>query len=155
MCYIGNPWMAPGEFVSVLNFMKKKKKYAHFAEMGLFYFCFCFLSNLMTPRRFLNTHLGASLGITDDSDGKEPTCSARDLGLTPGSGRGPGEGNGYPLYCSCLENSMDRRARQACVHGVTQSWTQQSNYHTRAYIPTSSSVLITQHLHWNNLSSSP
>ena len=73
---------------------KKKNKYAHFAEMGLFYFWFCFLANLMTPRRFLNTHLGASLGIADGSDGKEPTCSATDLGLTPGSGRAPGEGNG-------------------------------------------------------------
>ena len=59
-----------------------------------FIFVFVFLSNLMTPRRFLNTHLGASLGIADGSDGKEPTCSATDLGLTPGSGRAPGEGNG-------------------------------------------------------------
>ena len=45
------------------------------------------------------------------SDGKESTCySAGDLGLIPGSGRFPGEGNGYPLQYSCLQNSMDRGA---------------------------------------------
>ena len=41
----------------------------------------------------------------------------------PGSGRPPGEGNGNPLQCSCLENPMDRGAWQATVHGVTKSWT--------------------------------
>jgi len=37
-------------------------------------------------------------------------CNAGDLGLIPGSGRSPGEGNGNPLWYSCLENSMDRGA---------------------------------------------
>ena len=46
-----------------------------------------------------------------------------DLGFMPGSGRSPGEGNGYPLLYSCLENSMDREAWQATVHWVAQSWT--------------------------------
>ena len=41
------------------------------------------------------------------SDGKESVCNAGDPGLTPGSGRSPGEGNGYPLLYSFLENSMD------------------------------------------------
>ena len=41
------------------------------------------------------------------SDGKESTCNARDLGLIPGSGRSPGEGNGNPLQYSCLGNCMD------------------------------------------------
>ena len=49
----------------------------------------------------------------------------RDLGLIPECGRSPGEGNGYPLQDSCLENSMDRGAWLATVHGVTKSWTQQ------------------------------
>ena len=40
--------------------------------------------------------------------------------LIPGSGRHPGEGNGNPLQCSCLGNSMDRGAWQATVHGVTK-----------------------------------
>ena len=42
------------------------------------------------------------------SDGKAFAYSARDLGLIPGSGRSPGEGKGYPLQYSCLENSTDR-----------------------------------------------
>ena len=48
-------------------------------------------------------------------------------GLIPGSGRSPGEGNGYPLQCSCLENPKDRGAWGATVHGVTESDT---NTHT-------------------------
>ena len=43
-----------------------------------------------------------------NSDGKESTFSAGDLGLTPGLGRSPGEGKGYPLQYSVLEKSMDR-----------------------------------------------
>ena len=41
------------------------------------------------------------------SDGKESACNEGDLGPIPGSGRSPGEGNGNPLQCSCLENSTD------------------------------------------------
>ena len=41
------------------------------------------------------------------SDGKESACNAGDLGSNPGLGRSPGEGNGYPLQCSGLENSMN------------------------------------------------
>ena len=48
--------------------------------------------------------------------------NAGDLGLIPGLGRSPGEGNGYPLQYCCLENSMGRGAWQATVHGVTKSW---------------------------------
>ena len=47
-------------------------------------------------------------------------CNAGDAGSIPGSGRSPGEGNGNPLQYSCLENSMDRGARQATVHGVAR-----------------------------------
>ena len=61
------------------------------------------------------------------SDGKESACNARNGGSIPGSGRYPGEGNGNPLQYSCLENSMDRGARQATVHGVAESWTRLSN----------------------------
>ena len=42
----------------------------------------------------------------------------RDLGLIPGLGRSPGEGNGNPFQYSCLENFMDRGAEQATVHGL-------------------------------------
>ena len=54
-------------------------------------------------------------------DSKESACNVGDPGLIPKSGRSPGEGNGNPLQYSCLENSMDRRARQAAVHGVSKS----------------------------------
>ena len=50
--------------------------------------------------------------------------TAGDKGSTPGSGRTPGGGNGYPLQYSCLENPMDRGAWQATVHRVTKSQTQ-------------------------------
>ena len=41
----------------------------------------------------------------------------------PGLGRSPGDGKGYPFQYSCLENSMDRGAWQATVHGIAKSWT--------------------------------
>ena len=49
----------------------------------------------------------------------------QDLGLIPGLGRSPGEGEGYPLQYSGLENSMD-----CIIHGVTNSWTQLSDFHS-------------------------
>ena len=48
---------------------------------------------------------------------------AGDVGSNPGSGRSPGEGNGNPLQCSCLENPRDGGAWWAAVYGVAQSWT--------------------------------
>ena len=57
------------------------------------------------------------------SDGKESACNVGDPGLIPGLGRSLGEGNGNPLQYSCLENSMDRGAWRAIVHGVTRNWT--------------------------------
>ena len=51
-----------------------------------------------------------------------------DLGLIPGSGRPPGEGNGTPLQYSCLENPMDGGTWWAAVHGVTKSRTRLSNF---------------------------
>ena len=58
------------------------------------------------------------MGFSSDSDGKESTCSVGDLGLIPGLGRSPGEEISYPLQYCGLENSMDRGAWQATVHGV-------------------------------------
>ena len=63
------------------------------------------------------------LGFPRGSDGKESACSAGDLGLIPGLGRSPGEGNIYPLQYSCLEDAMDRGAWQAIVHGAAKSQT--------------------------------
>ena len=53
------------------------------------------------------------MGFPGGSDSKEPACNAGDWGLIPGWGRSAGEGNGYPLQYSCLENSIDRGAWQA------------------------------------------
>ena len=52
------------------------------------------------------------------SDGKESACNAGDLGSIPGLGKSPGEGEGYPLQYSGLENSMDR-----IIHEVIESRT--------------------------------
>ena len=51
---------------------------------------------------------------------KNPPANAGDVGLIPGLGRSPGEGNGNPLQYSCLENRMDRGAWQATVHGIAK-----------------------------------
>ena len=61
--------------------------------------------------------------FSGDSDGKESACNEGDPGSIPGLGRSPGEANGNTLQYSCLENSMDRGAWQATVHGVTKSRT--------------------------------
>ena len=52
-----------------------------------------------------------------------PQVNAGDMGLIPGSGTAPGEGNGYPLEYSCLGSSMDRGTWWSAVHGVPKSWT--------------------------------
>ena len=63
------------------------------------------------------------LGFSGGSDGKESACNVGDLDSIPGLGGSPGEGNGYLLQYSCLENPMDRGAWRAIVHGVAESWT--------------------------------
>ena len=68
---------------------------------------------------FLPVSFTPSLG---GSDGKESAYNVGDLALIPGSGRSPGEGNGYLLQHSCLENSMHRGAWRATVHRVPKSW---------------------------------
>ena len=68
------------------------------------------------------------LGFPGGSDGKEFTCNVGDLDSIPGLGRSLGEGNGYPLQYSGLENSMDRGAWQATVHAVAKSRTQLNDF---------------------------
>ena len=60
-------------------------------------------------------------------DGKEHACNVGDSGSIPGFGRSPGEGNGYPLQYSCLEDSMDREPWRGTAHGFAKSWTQLSD----------------------------
>ena len=64
------------------------------------------------------------VGFSCGSVGKESACSVADLGSIPGLGRSPGEGKGYPLQYSGLENSMD-----CIVSGVAKSWTPRSSFH--------------------------
>ena len=61
------------------------------------------------------------LGFSADSDGKESTCNAGDLGSIPESRRFPEESNGYPFQYSCVENPMPKGAWQATIHRVTKS----------------------------------
>ena len=70
-------------------------------------------------------------GFPGGSDGKESIYNAEDLDSVPGLGLSPGEGNGYPLQYSGLENSMDRGAWQATVRGVAKSQTQLSDLKKR------------------------
>ena len=63
-------------------------------------------------------------GFPGGSAGIESTCNVGDLGLIPGLGRSPGEGKGYPLQYSGLENSMD-----CTVRGIAKSQTQLSHFH--------------------------
>ena len=58
---------------------------------------------------------------------KNPPANAGDVGSIPGLGRSPGEGIGNPLQYSCLDNSMDKGAWQAIVHGVAKSETRLSD----------------------------
>ena len=61
------------------------------------------------------------MGLPGGSDSRESACGAGDLDSVSGSGRSPGEENGYPLQDSCLQNPVDRGGWQAIVHGVTKS----------------------------------
>ena len=60
-------------------------------------------------------------GFPSGSDSKESACNSRDLGVISGSGRSPGEENSYSLQYPCLENTMDRGAWRATVHGVAKN----------------------------------
>ena len=83
---------------------------------------------LKTCWRIVRLPTPVYLGFPCGSAGKESAHNMGDLGLIPRLGRSPGEGKGYPLQYSCLENPMDRGAWWAAVHGVTEGRTQLSNF---------------------------
>ena len=96
----------------------------------------CIRIEPVIPTYFLGegiTYGYEELGFPGSSAGKESACNAgnheSDLRSIPGLERSPGEGNSYTVQYSGLENSMDRGAWQATVHGVTKSQTQLSNLH--------------------------
>ena len=68
-------------------------------------------------------HIHSFQVFPGSSDGKGSACNVRDMGSIPGLGRSPGEGKGYPLQYSGLDNSMDCRA-----HGVAKSQTQLNDF---------------------------
>ena len=72
----------------------------------------------MDLKKMVDGVLKEAGGFPHSSVGKESACNAGDLGLISGLGRSPGEGKGYPLQYSGLENSTD-----CIVHGVAESWT--------------------------------
>ena len=72
-------------------------------------------------------------GLPGGSVSEEYVCNVGDLRLIPGLGRSPGEGNGYPLQYSHLENSMKRGDWQAIDNGVAKSQTRPSDFHMCVY----------------------
>ena len=88
--------------------------------------------------RLIKVVLLNNKGFPGGASGKEPPCQwrdIRDVGLIPGLGRSPGEGNGKPFQHSCLENPKDRGAWWAMVHRVAKSWTQLKQLSTHACTP--------------------
>ena len=87
----------------------KSKNLKQFESVYLCLFCFFGIILMFT---ILLIYFGGIrlmfLGFPVGLDSKESACNAGDLGLNPGSGRSPEEGNGNPLQYSCLKNSMDR-----------------------------------------------
>ena len=83
--------------------------------------CTQVMSVNVVKHRINYRHIMMREGFPCGSAGKETACNSGDLGSTPGLGRSPGEGNGYPLQYSCLENFMDRGAWWATVHEITKS----------------------------------
>ena len=89
--------------------------------------CRCYPDLIRAPHSWRKIESYTKKGFPGGSDGKESACNAGDPGLMHGSGRSPGEGNGNPLQNSCLENSMDRGAWLATVHGFSKSRTRLSD----------------------------
>ena len=90
--------------------------------------------------------LTSKTGFPGGSDGKESACNVGDLGLIIGSCRSPGEGNGYPLQYSCLENPMDRSLEGYSPWGHKESDTtdrlslSHTHIHTAASYPNPSTL---------------
>ena len=82
-------------------------------------------------------HPQSFMGFPGGSAGKESACDAVYLGWIPGLGRSPGEGKGYPLQYSGLENSTD-----CIVHGVSKSQTWLSDFHFHLHSPSWLSVAL-------------
>ena len=87
-----------------------------------------FLHETVIGMRYIHVRL-CLWGFPCGSAGKESLWNAGNLGSNPGLGRSPGEGKGYILQYSGLENSM-----HCIVHGIAKSWTQLSSFHVHLYL---------------------
>ena len=104
--------MCPCSFTSIPRGPRLTK-----SELCLFSNLFMLVISVTVDKAFIGTGYCGSAG-------KQSACNAGDLDSIPGLGRSPGEGKGYPLQYSGLENSMD-----CTVHGVTKSRTRLSDFH--------------------------
>ena len=103
-------------------FLQQHTSKASIFWCSVFFIVYVSHPHMTTGKSTCNNHFKKSNYC--GSTGKESACNAEDLSLIPGLGRSPGEGKGYLLQYSCLENSMD-----CIVHGVAKSWTQRSDFH--------------------------
>ena len=103
----------------------KKSSRVHITVLKII-FCHIYFSFLKVEIKWVNSRplLYPNTGFPCGSAGKESAYHAGDLGSIPGLGRSPGEGKGYPLQYSGLEDSME-----CIVHGVTKTWTWLSDFH--------------------------
>ena len=110
---------------------------------GICFFCY---SQILFSVTFFESHifqyqdpdflsLILFLDVPGGSDGKASVYNAGDLDSSPGLGRSPGEGNGSPLQCCCLEDPMDRGGWYATVCGVAKSRTRLSNFTSLHFNP--------------------
>ena len=95
---------------------------------------FKFILYRSTSRAGITSHYSYKRGFPIGSDSKESACNVRDPGSVPGWGGSSGEGSGYPLQYSCLENAMDRGGQLATVLGIPKNQTWLSSWHTHTYI---------------------
>ena len=80
----------------------------------------CYFGRYYSYKRKMYTYSTVNVwGFPSGSGSKESACNAGDLGSIPELGRPPGGRNGNPLQYSCLENSMDKGASWATVHGLS------------------------------------
>ena len=136
-CSLYGPWMSSPLFhLSLFPFLHHTVSFSNWSiskgksvcQAKFFWLIYCFLVSPLYHRSLVGQnkiiYSSSFTGYTGGSAGKESSCNAGDLGSIPGLGRSPGEGKGYPLQNSDLENSVD-----CIVHGVSKSQTQLNDFH--------------------------
>ena len=133
-CLVNKAKITPQNRSSQMSkWMNKESIFPDYYIEQMNLFLKCGKQNWLNHRHGYNFSL-LSLRLPWCLDSKESTCNTGDSGLIPGLGRCPGEGNGYPLQYTCLEDLMDRGTWRATVHGFTKSRTQLKRPRTHARI---------------------